>query len=52
MKQHINLTMLNKLIYKTLRASQVLLVVKDLPMSAGGVRDVDLIPGKISQRRE
>ena len=27
------------------RASQVVLVVKNLPASAGDIRDVDLIPG-------
>ena len=36
----------------TLRPSQVALVVKDLPASAGVVRDVDPIPGMISLRRE
>ena len=36
----------------TLRPSQVALVVKDLPASAGVVRDTDPIPGVISLRRE
>ena len=36
----------------TLRPSQVALVIKDLPASAGVVRDVEPIPGMISLRRE
>ena len=36
----------------TLRPSQVALVVKDLPASAGVERDVGPIPGMISLRRE